>query len=118
LFGILFIGASVCLAMGWDLISLGIYAFFAGLAAVVIGARMINLGLTNQPLVSGLGFILTGVGGVASVPTLLYLKTNRTWRIFGAAILLGAASIWAWTGYSAYWAHLEMFQKWVPGTLR
>jgi putative membrane protein len=118
LFGILLIGASVCLAMGWDLTSLGIYAFFAGLAAVVIGARIINLGLTKQPLVSGLGFILTGIGGVASAPTLLYFKTNRAWRMLGAAILLGAACIWAWTGYSAYWAHLEMFQKWMPGPHR
>jgi putative membrane protein len=118
LFGILFIGASVCLAMGWDLMSVGIYAFFAGLVAVVIGARIINLGLTRQPLLSGLGFILTGLGGVASVPTLLYFKNNRTWRILGAVVLLAAAFIWALSGYLAYWGHLEMFQKWVPETLR
>jgi putative membrane protein len=118
LFGILFIGASVCLAVGWDLMSLGIYAFFAGLAAVVIGARIINLGLTRQPLMSGLGFILTGLGGVASAPTLLYFKTNRAWRILGAVVLLVAALIWALSGYLAYWGHLEMFQKWVPETLR
>jgi putative membrane protein len=118
LFGILFVGASVSLAVGWDLLSLGIYAFFAGLTAIVIGARMIDLGLTNKPLIAGLGFILTGLGGVASVPTLLYFKTNRTWRILGAVILLAAAFIWAYSGYSAYWAHLEMFQKWMPATPR
>jgi putative membrane protein len=114
MFGILLVGASISLAMGWDLLSLGIYAFFAGLAAVVIGVRMINLELTRQPLLSGIGFILTGLGGIASAPTLLYLSTNRTWRILGAAILLGAALIWAFTGYLSYWNHLEMFQKWVP----
>ncbi len=118
LFGVLFVGASVCLAMGWDLLSLAIYAFFAGLAAIVIGARIIDLGLTRLPLMSGLGFILTGLGGVASVPTLLYFKTNRTWRILGAAVLLSAAFIWALSGYLAYWSHLEMFQKWMPETLR
>jgi putative membrane protein len=118
LFGVLFVGASVCLSMGWDLLSLGIYAFFAGLAAVVIGARIINLELTRQPLMSGLGFILTGLGGVASAPTLLYFKTNRTWRILGVVILLSAAFIWALTGYMAYWGHLEGFQKWMPEPLR
>jgi putative membrane protein len=118
LFGILFIGASVSLAVGWDLLSLGIYAFFAGLTAIVIGARIIDLGLTRLPLMAGLGFILTGLGGVASVPTLLYFKTNRSWRILGAVVLLAAALLWAFSGYSAYWAHLEMFQKWMPATPR
>lgn len=118
MFGMLFIGASVCLAAGWDLFSLGIYAFFAGLAAIIIGARIMNLGLTRLPLMSGLGFILTGLGGVASAPTLLYFKTNRTWRILGAVVLLSAAFIWALTGYLAFWNHLEGFQKWVPETLR
>lgn len=118
LFGILLISAAVCLATGWDLISLGIYAFFAGLVSIVVGARIINLELTRQPLVAGLGFILTGLGGVAATPTLLYFRTNRTWRIIGAAVLLGAAAIWAFIGYLGYWGHLETFQKWVPETMR
>jgi putative membrane protein len=118
LFGILFVGTSIALAMGWDLLSLGIYAFFAGLAAVVIGVRLINLELTKLPLLSGLGFILTGLGGLAATPTLLYFKLNRTWRILGTVILLAAAFIWAFTGYFAYWNHLEGFQKWVPQPLR
>ena len=117
LFGILFIGAAVALAQGWDLLTIAIYAFFAGIAAVVVGLRIINLGLTRQPLLSGIGFILTGLGGVFAAPT-LYLKTNRTWRLIGAAVLIVAALIWALTGYRAYWEHLDSFQKWTPAPMR
>lgn len=117
LFGFLFIGAAVALAQGWDLLTIAIYAFFAGIAAIVVGLRIINLGLTRQPLLSGIGFILTGLGGVFAAPT-LYLKTNRTWRLFGAAVLIVAALIWALTGYLAYWGHLDSFQKWTPTPMR
>jgi putative membrane protein len=117
LFGILFITASIALAQGWDLLTVAIYAFFAGIAAIVVGLRIMNLGLTQQPLLAGIGFILTGLGGVFAAPT-LYLKTNRTWRLIGVAVLIIAALIWALTGYLAYWAHLDTFQKWVPIPMR
>lgn len=117
LFGVIFLAAAIALAQGWELLTVAIYAFFAGIAAVVIGLRIINLGLTNQPLLSGIGFILTGLGGVFAAPT-FYLKTNRTWRLLGAAVLVAAALVWAFTGYFAYWGHLESFQKWVPIPMR
>lgn len=117
LFGILFVGSAIALAQGWDLLTVAIYAFFAGLVAIVVGLRVINLGLTKQPLLAGIGFILTGLGGVFAAPT-LYLKTNRTWRLIGAAVLILAALIWALIGYMAYWGHLDTFQKWVPTPMR
>lgn len=114
LFGILFITTAIALAMSWDLLTIAFYAFFAGLASVVIGLQVLNLGLTLRPLLSGLGFILTGLGGVLAAPTLVYLKDNRPWRMLGAAVLLLAALIWAFTGYLAYWGHLGQFQDWKP----
>lgn len=118
LFGILFIGTSISLAQGWELFTLAMYAFFAGLAAIVIGLRLMNLGLTKQPLITGIGFILTGLGGVCAFPTLWPLQHNRIWRIVGVIVLLLAALIWAQTGYMAYWSHLEGFQKWAPGGMK
>jgi putative membrane protein len=117
LFGILFIAASVALAMGWELLTIAIYAFFAGLAAIVIGIRVLNLNLTQRPLLSGIGFILTGLGGVLASPTLLYLRTNKTWRLIGAVVLILAALIWALTGYLAYWGHLAQYSNWKPPTI-
>jgi putative membrane protein len=106
LLGFLFLAAALSIAKRWELFPLGIYAFFAGLAAVFIGIRIINLGLTSEPLISGIGFILTGSGGVFA--EIIILNRRRKWlRIIAAAILITAAIIWARTGYLAYWMHLN-----------
>ena len=123
LFGILFLGAALALWKGWEMRTVSIYAFFAGFAAVVVGARVISLGMTNRPEVSGIGFILTGLGGLFAwlcclAEPILGLGTNRILRAIGALVLIAAAVIWAFTGYLAYWEHLESFAKWVPLTLR
>jgi putative membrane protein len=118
LFGGLYVAAAIAIAQGWDLLSLAIYAFFAGLTSIVIGTRIIDLGQTNQPLVAGLGFILTGLGGVLAAPTLVYLRDNKNWRILGAGVLLVAALVWATIGYRAYWGHLEGFSEWQPPSMQ
>jgi len=117
LFGVLFIATSLALALSWELITIAIYAFFAGLAAIVVGLRIYSLGLTRSPLITGIGFILTGLGGVLAAPTLVYLKGNRTWRLVGATVLMVAALIWAYTGYMTYWGHLAQYSDWQPPTV-
>ncbi|WP_339383837.1 DUF981 family protein [Fortiea sp. LEGE XX443] len=101
LFGVLFIAAAIALAFGWDLWTVAIYAFFAGLVAIVVGIRIMNLNMIRTPVLSGIGFILTGLGGICAVPA-LYWKTSRTWRLTGAVVLIVAALIWAFIGYLAY----------------
>ncbi|PSB04157.1 DUF981 family protein [Merismopedia glauca] len=117
LFGILFLATAIALAQGWDLKAIAIYAFFAGVVAIVVGLRIINLGLTKQPLISGIGFLLTGLAGICALPS-LYLPNNRNWRLIGVVVLSVAALIWAQTGYLSYWSHLETFNKWVPMPMR
>ncbi len=117
LFGILFLTTCLAIALSWDLITVAVYGFFAGIAAVVVGLRVINLGLTRQPLLSGMGFIITGLGGILAAPT-LYLKANRTWRTVGAIVLVVAALIFAVIGYMAYWGHLADYSNWKPLPMR
>ena len=117
LFGILFLGACLAIALAYDLITVAVYGFFAGVAALLVGVRIINLGLTKQPLLSGIGFILTGLGGIFAAPT-LYLNTNRTLRVVGAIVLVVAALIWAFTGYLAYWGHMADYSNWKPLPMR
>jgi putative membrane protein len=113
LFGVLFVGTSVALAMGWEMLTLSIYGFFSGLVLFVIGARFIDLGLTPMPLRVGVGFILVGLGGVLSAPT-LYFKKNRLLRTIGAIVLIVAVLIFLSIGLESYWSHLANFSKWQP----
>lgn len=92
LFRIIFLGTSVSLAQGWDLFTVAIYAFFAVAAAILVGLKIINLGLTNQPVLSEMGFILSGLGNVSAAPA-LDLKTNRQIRLVGVILLVAAALI-------------------------
>jgi putative membrane protein len=113
LFGILLVGTSLSLAMNWELLTLGMYGFFAGLTSLLIGIRIINLGLTPIPLPVGIAFILVGLGGVFAAPT-LYLKAPRLLRTIGGIVLLVAALIFAFIGLGAYWVHLADFSAWKP----
>jgi putative membrane protein len=117
LLGGLFLGTAVALARGWSLMPLGVYAFFAGVAAVVIGVSIIHLRLTLMPALAGTGFILSGLGGIFAAPTLAWFKDNRKFRIAAAVVLLAAAAIWAMTVYMEYWLHPMMFKAWKPLTM-
>lgn len=105
LFGFLYLAAAVSLVKSWNLMPICIYAFFAGLTAVVVGVRFIDLGLSQTPVFSGTGFMLTGLTGIL-MPLLLLYKDKKIIRFLGALLPLSAAFIWAWIGYFAYWFHL------------
>ena len=105
LLGVLFLGLALALAKKWELLPLAIYAVFAGAAATLLGVRIINLGLTAKPDLSGVGFILCGVCGIFS-PLVVWQSDKKGLRIIGSLVLFAASAIWAWTGYLAYWTHM------------
>ena len=105
LFGVLLLGLALALAKRWELLPLAIYAVFAGAAATLLGVRIINLGLTNEPTLSGVGFILTGICGIFS-PLVVWQSDKKGLRLVGAIVLFAASAIWAWTGFHAYWVHM------------
>ncbi len=105
LLGIILIGAGISIAKGWSLLPVCVYAIFAGLAAMLVGWRFIDLGLSQKPLLSGIGFILPGIGGVCAW-MVVHFKKQLWLRIAGAAVLFAAAGIWLFTGCMAYWFHL------------
>jgi putative membrane protein len=116
LFGILLFAAGIAVLKDWDLLTLGVYAVFAGVASIILGFRIYDLKMTNEPLVSAAGFILTGLIAVVSLPAYL-LRKSLVVRILAAVALLGAAAIWAVFGYLGYWAHLSNFSKWLPPSM-
>ena len=116
LFGAVFLATAFALYHRWDLKPVTIFAFFAGVFAVVVGIRLISLELTKEPLVSGIGFILAGLGGVAAFPAFGLLK-NKTIRTLAAIVLVVTALLWAFTFYNSLWGHLESFGTWAPLTM-
>jgi putative membrane protein len=117
LFGVVFLMTSFSLSQGWDLAPVSIFAFFAGLDGLLVGVRVLSLGLTKEPLFSAVGFVLAGLGGVFSAPFFLFFRNNKTFRMLAVLVLLGTAAIWAFTFYGSLWGHLESFAKWVPSTM-
>ena len=117
LFGVLFLGAALALAKNWSLVSVAVYALFAGAVAIVIGAGIVVLGMTNEPKIAGLGFVLTGLGGALILPV-VGLRRNLVFRILAVLALGGAALIWSITASGAYVAHLVKFAKWTPLIMR
>lgn len=107
LFGVLLLGAGVAIAKGWDLFPLCFYAVFAGLAAILVGVRFIDLGLSSMPRLSGTGFILTGLCGVCSGFAVKF-RSHVCVRLCGAIVLFAAAAIWLYIGGIAYWGHLNV----------
>jgi len=105
LLGVLFLGAALALAKGWELMPLAIYGLFAGIAAMLLGVRIIELKLTLIPLLSGIGFILSGAAGVFS-PVVVWQSEQKGLRVLCALVLFATAALWASTGYLAYWAHM------------
>ena len=116
LFGALLFGGAIALLRDWDLLSLGIYATFAGAASILLGIRMYSLGMTSEPLVACAGFVLSGLMGILSLPVYL-LRSKRLVRILATIALAGAAAIWLVFAGLGYWAHLANFAKWLPSTM-
>jgi putative membrane protein len=114
LFGFVFLGAGACMAWGWGLETVVLYALFAGLAAMVMGAQIFHLGMSKYPWLTAAGFILSGGLGVGAAPVYMWLRSWRVVRILGALGALAAAALWALNAYPEYWMHLEAFSKWVP----
>lgn len=117
LFGAAFLGAALAMWFDWDLLPVALYASVSGLVGVLVGVRILQLGMTREPLASMLGFVLTGLAGLCATPAYLW-RRHRIIRILGALAVLGAAAVWAITGYGSVWSHIEGFANWVPATMR
>jgi putative membrane protein len=116
LFGAVFLVTGFSLFHRFDLRPVAVYAFFAGVYAVIVGIRIITLGLAKEALISGVGFILAGLGGVLAYPFFPLLQ-NRTFRLLAGIVLVITALLWAIPFYNSLWVHLESFGSRVPAAM-
>ena len=117
LFGVVFLATSLALWQGWDLIPVSLYAFFAGAEAILVGYVIMSQKLTQEPLLSAIGFFLAGLGGVGAFPFFMWFKDNKAVRWVAIAILVVTAALWAVTFYGSVIGHMASFAKWVPSTM-
>jgi len=113
LFGALFFALGLALLLDWDLLSLGIVGMLSGVVAIIVGIRLANLGMTQEPVVAMLGYLLTGIVGIAALPG-YWLRRFTIIRVLVSLAAIGAAVIWAITGYASYWGHVASFAKYKP----
>jgi putative membrane protein len=116
-FGVLMLGLAFVVWFSLDLLPIAVYGTLVGIAALILGAQVLGLGLTQAPTLSGVAFLWMGVIGVFSVPMLL-LRKSTAFRTFGTAGLALAALLWGLTGYMAYWGHVKPFGSWKPAMLK
>ena len=111
LLGVVFLAAALALAKQWPLAPISIFALVVGAMAMVVGVRLMQLGLTKTPLRTGVGFLLTGGAGVATFLLLALpgLRKRLPARLLAAAVPLAAALIWTCIAYQAFWDHLLKF---------
>lgn len=113
LLGVLYLTAAWALSRDLGLGALGTYAAVASALAVLLGLRMLDLGMTQMPALSAGGFILTGVGGLLTA-LCLARPMRRLRRYLAAIALLLAAGVWAFIGLGAFWMHLKTFADYKP----
>jgi putative membrane protein len=113
LLGMLFLAGAWTVSKGWSLSPLAVYALFAGAAAILMGAAFIAMQLSKAPLLTGIGFILTGSAGVLMGP-ILWVSAFRPLRWIAGIALIIASGIWALVAGGAYWNHLTHFKEWMP----
>jgi putative membrane protein len=77
---------------------------------MVVGVRIIDVGLSQSPLMTGIGFLLTGLGGPLVMAVVL-APARHFLRGLTAVCLVPAAGIWLLTAVLGYWMHLELFAK-------
>jgi putative membrane protein len=115
LLGVSYLGIALSLAKEYKPAPLAIYGVVAGVAAMLLGVRIIDLGMTNLPLLSGVGFILSGAGAILAALAFCAPRSMAL-RAMGAVALFLAAILWALTSFVAYWAHMgaDNFKNWKP----
>lgn len=78
LFGVLLLGAAWSLGAKRDLMPHAVYAFFAGLASILVGTRVIMLHMTLMPALTALGFLLTGAAAAAGMAVAMVATAAAT----------------------------------------
>lgn len=113
LLGAIFLGVGLSSAMNRPITPLAPMMAISSVVAVILGARILNMAMTSQPLMSGAGFILSGISGLLTACAVLWSK-NRGLRLLAAILLFACAALWLFVAAGGYWMHAETLNGWQP----
>ena len=114
--GALFFTAGLAINFGWDLLTVGIYSAFAGIAVILLGFRILSLKMGSDPTEAMLAFLGTGITAILALPAIA-LPQMKWIRWLTALAAIVTAIGWFYVCGSAYWSHLDAFSKWAPATM-
>jgi putative membrane protein len=106
-------------AVGWSLMTNGrltgvaIYALIPSILAVMLGMRVLGLGMTAQPLMAAIGFWLTGVGGLLAAVA-VFTALRRGPSVVAGIVLVLAAGVWLLVATASFWMHMQSFSDYKP----
>ncbi len=113
--GALLLGAAWSIHKSWSFTPLGVYGAMAGLVVLVIAYRIIDLGLGENPVPTGLALIFAGLPGIFALPATFFANRNpglgRLAQWVGIVLLVIAAGMLAYTSLNGYLDHLESFSR-------
>lgn len=113
LFGAIFLVAALVIYKQWSLFYLAAFVFLAGLVTLLLGIRVMSLGLTDYPSLAGVGYLFTAIAALLT-PFSVKSPDNRGLINLNSAIAYLAALIWLFIVLIAYWNHLSEFSEWSP----
>jgi putative membrane protein len=116
LLGAVFFMAGLSLHFGWNLLTVGVFAFGSGGVAILLGIRILDMNLTKEPVLAAIGYIVAGLAAVLSLPAIALPKMKWI-RWVVAIVAVVAAGIWVFTAFTSYWAHIDSFKTWKPDAM-
>lgn len=108
--GAILLAAALAVSRDWSLTAVGVYALPAGVASILVGARILQMHLTKAPELSAAGFFLTGLAGILALPVAQW-RNRRAFSLPGALAAFLAGIIWLFTACAGYWDHIERFMS-------
>ena len=118
LIGVLLLALAWSISRSYSFAPLAVYGLAAGIVAVTVGSRVINLGLGRDSLETGLAILIAGVPGILALPAAFWARSSpgasRIFQWLAIILLVIAAGMLAYASINGYWDHLEAYQDFVP----
>ncbi len=114
IFGVALLIVGLANIFGFSLVGLTYGIAALSIPVIVYGSAIWVNGLTRQPALSGLLYILIGLSGLLSPLVAYYSRRIRAVAAVVVVLLIAAGFIALWIGVLAAFDHIERWSRWTP----